>query len=256
MDRETIMLTQRFTKIHLGTLIDNYGPELIAGMIPKVYRFQYPMWHSAARNWENGRPWHHVNKTTGLLRKKYKGTNLKKVLVAELSQIGQCNFNAQFMYNIRTLQRFMKQKYKQRYNAAVLIQKYVRRYYVRLCKMKAQQMIDENIDFATDIITTEKLIRPCVILPDYKQGNFVFYNKSTIDKMVKSQKIPVFTYLNELTMEEELVYRHIVEKDIFGNLLYKSPFTRIDFTKEDVLDLKNNLIFQFGQRLTYFQNRR
>lgn len=266
MNRDDVLLTRKYTKIHLGTLLDNYGPELLAAMIPSVYTFQYPeiiqrmgnhttTYKNILRNWKNGRPWTHVSKTSGVLKKNYKGTNLKKILIQDFKKIERCLPSIHLNKNIQIIQKIFRRKFQEKTFSAVIIQKYARRFYVKLCKSKALQMIREGVDFSVDVITTEPLVNPCVILPDYNNGNCVFYNKCTIEKMIKSSNIPVFTYLNELTQQEEMIYRYVIERDMFGNILYKSPFTRNDFTMNDVLSLKQNLIFDFGQRLTYFQNR-
>ena len=255
MNRDDVLLTRKYTKIHLGTLLDNYGPELLAAMIPSVYKFQYPSDYPNTRNWENGRPWYHLNKSTGQLSKKYKGTNLRKCLVNDLSKIKKYKPNAKLLRSVQLIQKNARKQYIKKYIAAVIIQKYARRFYVKICKRKALLMINEGVDFSSDVITTEPLCNPYIILPDYNAGNCVFYNQSTIGKMAKTQEIPVFTYLNELTHQEEMIYRYVIERDALGNILYKSPFTRNDFTMHDVLSLKQNLIFEFGQRLTYFQNR-
>lgn len=266
LSRDSILLTRKYTRVHLGTLLDNYGAHLLVKMIPSVYIFYHerklthlPFSNKAriagTRNMHNGRPLHHLNKCTGNLKSKYKGKELRKTLLSEFIFIETNEPCPKFNQKINLLQRNFRKIYKIKTLNAILIQKYMRRFHVKNCKMKAIQMINEGIDFESDIITTDSLVNPCIILPDYNNGNCVFYNQSTIGKMAKSNRIPIYSYFNELIQEEEFIYRYIIEKDVFGKILYKSPFTRIDFTMNDVLSLRNNLIFKFGQLITLFQNR-
>ena len=250
MNRDDVLLTQKFTKVHLGTLLDNYGIVLLAKMIPSVYKFNYQINRLNSRNWNNGRPQHHLNKSTGKLSKKFKGTNLRKCLVIDFSRIKKCESNLKLMQSVKCIQRHIRKIYIKRYNAAVCIQKYMRKFYVKICKENAILMIEKGVDFMNDIITTEPLINPCIILPDFYQGNCVFYNESTIQKFVKTQKIAIFTYFNAYVDEEEIFYRHVMERDVLGNVLYKSPFTRADFIMDDVILLKNNILFKFGKYIS------
>ena len=261
LSRDSILLTRKYTRIHLGTLLDVYGAQLLVKMIPSVYIFHNEGINNKAkkivtRNMHNGRPLHHLNKTTGNLKFKYKRKELRKTLLNEFSIIETYEPCSKFNQKINLLQRNIRKIYQIKTLNAILIQKYMRRFHVKNCKMKAIQMINEGIDFESDIITTDSLVNPCIILPDFNNGNCVFYNQSTIGKMAKSSKIPIESYFNELIQEEVIIYQYIIEKDVFGKILYKSPFTRIDFTMDDVMSVRNNLIFKFGQLITLSQNHR
>ena len=250
MDRNTILLTKAFTKIHLGTLLDTYGPTLLAKMIPSVYTFQYPYhFKLAQQNLKNGRPWHHLNKTSGKLKAKFKNTNLRKQLIVEFCDIETQICAIDINKISKTIQNVYRKIFTKKTNAALCIQKHVRRFLVRRCIYKAKIMIKENIDLCYDNITAEKLVDPCIIYPDYVDGNFVIYNKSTIHKLAKTQSYPLFTYIDEYTGQEHITYRYIVQKDIFHNTIYTSPYTRREFTIHDVVSLKNNMLYNIARKM-------
>ena len=266
LSRDSILLTRKYTRIHLGTLLDNYGAKLLVKMIPSVYFFHHerilnhlPINNKAriagTRNMHNGRPLHHLNKTTGNLKSKYKGKELRKTLLSEFSIIETYEPYPKFNQKIDILQRNIRKIYHIKTSYAILIQKYVRRFLVNNAIKKAKQMVNEKIDFLYDSITTERLYDPCIILPDFHNGNFVIYNKSTIHKMMKTYNIPIYSYFNENTQNDEYIYRTIIERDIFHNTIYKSPYTRREFTMNDVISLKNSLVYIFGKNITLFRNR-
>jgi hypothetical protein len=114
-------------------------------------------------------------------------------------------------------------------------------------------MVNEGIDFTNDTITTEKLYDPCIIEPDYINGNFVLYNLSTVHKMVKTYDLPIYSIFNELTQQDNIIYRTIIERDTLNRAIFKSPFTRREFTINDVIPIRKNYIFIFGQA---FQNQK
>lgn len=266
LTRDSVLLTKNYSRIHLGTLLDNYGAELVSKMIPSVYIFYHEqnrfqpyrnskVCNAMTRNIYNGRPLHHINKNTGYLKSKYK-KSLQNILKQELALIEYGLPHPRFTKSVHCIQRFIKQKYSIKNHSAIIIQKYIRRYLVKIAKSKAIKMINENVDFVNDCITTEVLTDPCIILPDFRNGNFVIYNKSTIQKMEIVEKVPLFSYFNEISNSEEIIYRYdIVKYDVFHNKLYKSPFTRTEFTRHEVMDLNNNLIYKFGNAITVSQNR-
>jgi hypothetical protein len=266
LTRDTILLTRKFTKIHLGTLLDNYGPYVLAKLIPTAYIFYHEksavahkmsrkVLNAGSRNMLNGRPLHHINKSTGYLKTMYKKYPLLKTLTMELANIERFYPAKRVCDAIILIQYYIKRNSTKRNKSAITIQKYVRRFITNVCKIKAQRMIDESIDFTCDCITTEPLNDPCIILPDYNNGNCVIYNKSSIIQMAKTYNIPVFTYFNENTQTEEYIYRTIIERDIFHNVIYRSPYTRREFIMNEVLPLKQNLIYKFGKAITLYQSR-
>ena len=255
--RDTVMLTRNCTMIHLGTLLDNYGPNLLSKMIPSVYTFYYIpktetkiVSNARKRNIENGRPLHHINKSNGYLKSKYKKLALRRALVCEFSEIETCTPTLKFTNSVRLIQCIMRRLYTKRHNSAIIIQKYARRYIVNVCKMKALAMIKYGINFEHDSITLEALTDPCIILSDFLTGNRIFYNRSTIKKMQKIEEIPIFTYFNTLTQREENFYNYVVHD------IYISPYTRREFTKDEIISVKNDMTFRFGQGITLFQNRK
>ena len=258
LTRDSVLLTRKFTKIHLGTLIDNYGVELLVKMIPSVYRFNHENDYFeivGLRNRKNGRPFHHINQKTGHLKLKYKGKDLRQTLIYELQTLKRYNPLPTFIRCVCILQYHCKKMYMKKEKNCIYIQKNVRRFITRIAKEKAQRMIREDIDFLVDSITLDSLHDPCIICPDFENGNYIIYNRSTIRKMEKVSRIPIFSYYNELTQNEETMYRYVVERDNYCNTIYKSPYTRNEFIMEDVLSLKDNLVFKFGQLLTISQNR-
>jgi hypothetical protein len=203
----------------------------------------------------NGRPLHHINKSSGYLKTKYKKLPLLEILTKELACIEQFYPAKQVCDSIIQIQYYLRRNYRKRTRCAICIQKYVRRFITNVCKIKAQRLVNEGIDFANDCITTEQLVDPCIILPDFNNGNYVIYNKSSILQMAKTNTIPVYTYYNAYTQTEELFYRTIVERDEFENVVYKSPYTRREFILNDVLSLKNNIVYKLGKVITLYQNR-
>tara|TARA_B110000977_G_scaffold191571_1_gene263894 strand:- start:13671 stop:14477 length:807 start_codon:yes stop_codon:yes gene_type:complete len=261
------MITRKNSKIHLGTLLDNYGAELLIKMIPTIYTFYEDMdrylffkmklkvRNAINRNLSSGRPLRHVNKSTGYLKAKYKTKSIQKSLLEDFVLIPTWLPSPKFIKSVYVIQKQIRKYYNKRKNKAIILQKYARRLIVFQSKRKAQRMIIEGLDFASDCITAELLKDPCVILPDFSCGNFVFYNKSTICKLMKTYKVPVHVFFNETTQEEEIFYHHVIERDAFQNILYKSPYTRQNFTMHDVTFLKSNLVYKFGHAITLFQNR-
>ena len=253
LSRDTLMMSTNLNTFSLGELLDNYGAETLVKMIPSCYIFYYKydkhINTRAKRNWGNGRPLHHINKTSGQLKKQYKQIVFRKQLLTEILSIN-CNFPNPYVLNaIIKIQRTFKHLHNCKVNYVITLQKYARRYFVKSAYIKAKIMIYEDIDFLTDSITTEDITDPCIILPDYAEGNFIIYNRSTLRNMQIDNKYPLYSYFDEITNSEEIVYRYITKRDIFNNILYKSPYTRREFTMEDVLNLKTNLIYKFGKNL-------
>ena len=263
LSRDTIMLTKAGTKIHLGTLIDNYGSKLLTKMIPSVYIFYHEPCNikvktqkarnAGCRNMCNGRPLHHISKTTGYLKNKYKKLSIQKALLEDFIHIIRFKPTQRFIDSVYIIQNFIRNKYKYLERNAIIIQKYVKRFLINICKNKALIMLNEGIDFTIDSITTENLYDPCIIEPDYTNGNFVLYNLSTIHKMVKTYDVPIYSIFNEITQEDEIFYRTFIERDYKNRAIFKSPYTRREFTMNDIISIKNNYIFIFGQA---FQNQR
>jgi len=246
--RDTILLTKKFTKVHLGTLLDQYGPRVLSSLFGTVYYFQYPDDYKKTSALARGRPWYHINKSTGHLKKIYKKSNLRTTLKNELQKI-EYNQDLQFLKNLRKIQYYNKKLYAKKYKYATTIQKYARRYIIIKSISKAKQFIKENIDLYEDPITAEPLNDPVIIEPDFKHGNYVIYNKFTISQMAKKHHCPVYTYFNPQTNSEEIMYYEITEKDVFNNTIYKSPYTRREFTMNEVVSLKYNLIYKFAKLL-------
>ena len=246
--RDTILLTKKFTKVHLGTLLDQYGPEVLSSLFGTVYYFQYPDGYKKTSALTRGRPWYHINKSTGFLKKIYKKTNLRVSLNKEL-QLIEYNQDLQFLENLRKIQYYYKKVYAKKNEHATIIQKYVRRYIIIQSIRKAKQLILEDINLYEDPITTEPLNDPVIIIPDFKDGNYIIYNRFTISQMAKKSRQPVYTFFNVETYNDEICYYEIIEKDIFNNTIYKSPYTRREFTMNDVVSLKHNMIYKFAKLL-------
>lgn len=256
MDRNTILLDDNMTQIQLGRLLDEYGAQELVRMIPKVYKFQYPKdFKKYGRNWSGGRPFHHLNQNTGCLKKNYRGTELRKIILNEIYSLQVYSVQSDISQKVVWLQRAVRKKLEIKHTHAAVIQKYIRRFLVSLAFKKAKQLIDDCVDFDRDCITYDSLTEPCIIRPDYMKGNFVIYNKSTIEKLTKTSLVPAYFFYDSETNQERLVQYRIVERDIFQNIIYESPFTRIQFTRHDVTSLDNNLIFQIGRCFSKRKNK-
>lgn len=253
LSRDTILITHNYTKVHLGTLIDNYGPEVTAKMIPSVYLFNHNYAtegnKTKLKNLKNGRPLHHLNKLTGTIKVSYKNKPFRKALYDDLKYIRRQTPSSILLNKVKTIQRYYKQRYFNFLNHVILIQSYMRRYYVILCKKRALQMIEHSIDFCNDSITTEPLYEPYIIISDFENGNFMIYNRLTLYKFEKYEKIPIYSYIQADTDQEVIVYRNKYFYDNNHNKIYKSPYTRREFTMKDVKNIKHSLIFRFGQSL-------
>ena len=65
--------------------------------------------------------------------------------------------------------------------------------------------------------------------------------------MAKKIRQPVYSYFNIVLNREEIMYYEIVQKDIFNNTIYTSPYTRREFTMDDVVSIRNNMIYKFAK---------
>jgi hypothetical protein len=133
-------------------------------------------------------------------------------------------------------------------NAATVIQKYTRRFLVKRGIHTAKTLIEEGVDFHTDFITTESICMPVIILSDWECGTKIIYNHSTIAKCALTEDIPVFYYLDQNNEQQECTKSEYIYSES-GLILYSSPFTRKQFTLDNLSYIQDTKWYIFGKLL-------
>jgi hypothetical protein len=240
MDRNTIVLTKNYTKLHLGTILDYYGPHTSAKLFPTVLQFQ----NDAKMQ---PRPWYQYTKN-GRVKAVFKNKKIYQTLETEFEKI-PVSWGIQYIFEIglKIAQRKVKNDFKQKNCAAIILQKYVQRWHVLKQKEIAKKFITEGTDFLTDCISADSLKIPVCIKPDFKAGNVNFYNLDTVLKLAKMKRIPMYTII-----ENDMEYLVEYEMPVLNqsdNPVFVSPMTRREFVYEDVEFLQNRLWFRLGNKM-------
>ena len=250
MDRNTIVLTANNTKIHLGTILDYYGPLISSKLFPKVYQFQHQITGK-----RSNRPINHFTKKN-TVKKIYKKRNFHKQLYADFSKIDVA-WGMQWLFENRLsfFQKKYKRYFKYKTKNAIIIQKYARRILVKNAIKKAQSYISQGIEFEIDCITQEPIKIPVIIKPDYENGNITIYNLSTIFNCQKLTITPVYEVIDPVT-EDITTYSYELPV-LNDNLeeLYTSPMTRREVTFRQLSFLYNCLWYQIGLLLVNHRRR-
>ena len=79
-------------------------------------------------------------------------------------------------------------------------------------------------------------------------NNKFIYDISTIKKLALVERNPVYYIINE-NNQTQYYYSTIIKKDIFNNILYKSPMTRSLFIFDDIRYISTSLWYKFGKLL-------
>lgn len=240
MDRNTIVLTKNYTKLHLGTILDYYGPYTTSKLFPTVLQFQN-------NDKREPRPWYQYTKN-GRVKAAFKYKKIYKTLLDDFSKIPvSWGIQSIFENRLKIAQSNVKRGYRIKACAATVLQKYARRWYVLNEKKKAAKYITDGADFLNDCISTEPLRIPVCIKPDYNAGNVNFYNMDTILKLAKMSKIPMYSVVeNDVEYLVEYEFPITNEKD---QTIFVSPMTRCEFVFEEVDFLQNHLWFRLGRRM-------
>jgi hypothetical protein len=250
MNRETLIQNVRSRLVYkLGTALDLLGKNGVADLAGKSLRFYTTnknCKYTSALN--RGRPFHHLCKSTGNVKKKYRKNKIKQQLLYEFSSITVYD-SMLAKQLVNKLERLYKIRILKRNKAATIIQKNIRKYIVQKAVRDAQSLIDEGVDLIDDPITCDRINKPVVIYTDWVKGNKVIYDVTTVANFIHFEKVPIHWYPSASTNEQEYIYRYVVETDSQGNMYYKSPMTRDKFIMHDVIPVSHTLWFTIGQCL-------
>ena len=235
MDRDTIILTRNYNKVHLGTVLDYYGPKITSRLFPNIYMFQSNRFGKART-----RPDLHYCKN-GRIKKKYiDSKKIKQYIQKDLENIERYDeIQKIFEKNLIKLQRNVREMFQRKEKAAIIIQKNTRKFIVRCSIEKAKEYINNGVNFIEDSITCEQINFPYIIKSDFEAKARQIYDYYTVQYFKKMVRIPY--YVNEF---EEIVY---IER-FFGT--YLSPYTRKEFKVDNFEYVGNKLWYIFGRNIS------
>ena len=248
MDRNTRVLYHNSEQT-LGDLLDVYGPLYVSQQLGKSVQFVVPYntLNANARNTiRKGRPPHHLNVRTGLVKKQYKTLPLREHLFNELLPLFD-EYSAHVQVAGYIITKYAKVYAQRKPKSAIVIQKYVRRWLVKSALNKALEIVAQNINIHEDVITCTPISNPVIIKGDWDAGNKYIYDADTVLQCAIMKKIPMYFY--ERNNQEYTVYgyEYVVNKE--NLVLYKSPMTRREFTFDGVEFIHNKLWYKIATNL-------
>lgn len=248
MERTTLLQSNYFPYriFTLGEALDNYGIDFVADMSGVSFIFYEPRPPNSSYKaaLKRGRPCHHINKTNGGIKKKFKKGRISDHIYYEAQSLERFP-NAKILNSIQIISYYFKKHYSKRSNNAVIIQKYIRRFLVDKAIKNAKYLISENVDFITDPISCDEINEPVIIYKDWEQNCKQIFDFSTLVNCKYVTRIPVYFY-EDSTGQTVYVEREVIKTDGFGNAVFKSPHTRIEFTCDDMVFLEQKLWYKIG----------
>lgn len=254
MNFESVLVNKKGCEFDLFTLKNKYSAKVLASLMGIEYFFKYPtknMNRKCFHHFSRGRPYWHLKKD-GTIKTFYKNKTLKYLLELEFNKIG-CKTSVFVKRAINIIEKNASKFIKKQTQTILIIQKIWRGAFVRMQIKKAKFDVSNGVDFLVDIISQNTIYQPLIIINDFKNGNKVIYDKTTILSLVKTTKIPLLTFFNQETNQEEIHYMNVPVSSPSGyGYTYVSPFTRHEF---DLYDGTKNIIksiyFNVGRKLSH-----
>ena len=248
MDRATLLQSNHYPYriFTLGELLDDYGIDYVATMSGINFRFYHPLPPNSNFNnaLKRGRPVHHVNKTTGTIKKKFKNWRISDIIYCEVEKLERFP-NPKLLKSALKIAYHYKRYYRKRVKNAIYIQKYVKRFLVKKAFEKAKYVVNQGIDFCVDPISCDAIKFPVVISKDWEQNCKQIYDLTTIRNCKYVSSMPIYFY-EDATGQTMYIEREILKTDGYGNAVYRSPLTRAEFTCDDVIFLEKALWYKVG----------
>ena len=235
----------------LGDAMYAFGKHNISSLAGNVFIFYSENIPNAAfkASLKRGRPPHHIKKTDGKIKKIYKTKGKYYSIQNDVENI-KYNSIPKLKKSIQFIENLFKAHSEKRNINAIIIQKHARTFLIKQNIQKAKQLLINGIDFIDDPLTCERMVNPVIINCDWSNNNKLIYDYSSIKNLALIERRPVY-YFVDRNNETQYYYTNIVQKDIFNNMLYKSPMTRAVFTLCDVKNIKTNVWYKYGKLLQH-----
>ena len=247
-----MLISYRNQEQSLGELLDFFGPIFVAQQLGNQMHYVYDARSLAhapylmKANVRRGRPLHHLDKSSGRVKKRFQHIMFRKQLYCELVLLcDECHTYVQVAAQIIT--EHAKQFIKYKHNMATVLQKYARRWLVQKEMQLALHIEQKGIDVEEDVITCEPINTPVVIACDWDAGNQYVYDYNTIINCVMYEKQPLYVYVNDAG-DEHIVYEQRLHRNTAGLLLFKSPMTRKEFTMNEVRFIQHTLWYKLCKK--------